>query len=362
MRSVFKIVLVLLCALLVLSCASCATKERGVPDGMKNATAANADYRLYVPSVWNVNTAYGVSGAYYSLASQSTVSVQKYPVTAEMEASMAALSLEGGARLDWFWEQACKPAVAQQALGGSVQTVEEEANLLTLGGCNAHRFHCLATVNGTTLHFVHVIAEKNGAFYVFSYTVAGDLYEALLPNVESMLAQFVFAEPYVPTTYVKPIDPDAAAPEGMKAASNDDVAYRFYVPSAWEVNGDEEIFAAYVMSEGKILANVSVVPYFPDVESMSVAEFYTLCETMMKSTAGENGFELLSIEKEVDLGGRPATAYTYRYTVGGVEYRYRQVIAAYKSMIYSVTYTALPDYFETYLDEFDRIIEEFTFR
>lgn len=362
MKPILKIVLVLLSALLVLSCASCATKERGVPDGMKNATAADADYRLYVPSVWNVNTAYGVSGAYYSLAQQSTVSVQKYPVSAEMEAAMAENAIEGGARLDWFWEEECKAAVSELALGGSVQVVEETNNLLTLGGCNAHRFHSKATVEGKNLHFVHVIAEKNAAFYVFSFIAAGDLYEMLLPNVESMLQSFVFAEPYVPTTYVKPIDPDADAPEGMKPASNNDVAYRFYVPTAWEVNGDVEIFAAYVRSAGKVLANVSVVPYYPDVESMSVAEFYTLCEEMMKSTSGEGGFELLDIQKEVDLGGRLATAYTYRYTVGGVEYRYVQVIAAYKSMIYSLTYTALPEHFDTYRAEFDRIVEEFEFR
>lgn len=362
MKSIVKIVLVLLAALLALSCASCATKERDVPDGMKNATAADADYRLYVPSVWNVNTAYGVSGAYYSLAQQSTVSVQKYPVTAEMDAAMAELSLEGGARLDWFWEQECKATVEALALGGSVQIMEEENNLLTLGGCNAHRFHCRATVDGNNLHFVHAVTEKNGAFYVFSFIAAGDLYESLLANVESMLEQFIFAEPYVPDTYVKPIDPDAEAPEGMKLASNDDVAYRFYVPAAWEINGDVEIFAAYVKGEGKVLANVSVVPYYPDVESMSVAEFYTLCESMMKSTAGEGGFELLDTQTEVDLGGRPATSYTYRYTVGGVEYRYTQVIAAYKSMLYSVTYTALPEHFETYRTEFDRIVEEFEFR
>ena len=362
MKPIFKIVLVLLSALLVLSATSCATKERDVPDGMKNATAADADYRLYVPSVWNVNTAYGVSGAYYSLAQQSTVSVQKYPVTADMEAAMAERSPEGGARLDWFWETACRSSVEALALGGSVQTVEEESASLTLGGCNAHRFHCRATVHEINLHFVHVVAEKGGAFYVFSFTVADDLYATLLPHVESMLAQFVFAEPYVPTTYVKPMDPNAAAPEGMKLASNNDVAYRFYVPHAWEINGDVEIYAAYVKEEGAVLASVSVVPYYPDVESMSVAEFFAQCESMMKATAGEDGYELLHTEAEIDLGGRPATAYTYRYCVGGVEYRYKQVVAAYKSMLYSVTYTARGEQFDRYLAELDRMVDAFEFR
>ena len=38
------------------------------------------------------------------------------------------------------------------------------------------------------------------------------------------------------------------------------------------------------------------------------------------------------------------------------------VIAAHGSMIYSVTYTALPEHFDAHLDEVDRIIDAFVFR
>ena len=82
----------------------------------------------------------------------------------------------------------------------------------------------------------------------------------------------------------------------------------------------------------------------------------------MKTTAGEGGYELLKTEKEVDLGGRMATAYTYTFTVGGVKYQYKQVVAAYKSMIYSLTYTALPEHFEAHLADVDRMIDAFVFR
>ena len=352
--------LLLLCLALSLTCVSCATKEYGVPDGMKNATAAGAEFRLYVPSVWNVSTAYGVSGAYFTMTQQSTVSAVKYPVSEELETQMAALDLKGSARLSWFWEQECKSAVEAIALGGNVTAVEEETTATTLGTLNAQRYHLTATVKGETLHVVHVLAEKANAFYVITFTVADDLYATLVSHIESILTNFIFAEAYVPSTYVKPIDPDADAPEGMKLASNGDVAYRFYVPADWTVNGDEAIYAAYLESDR---TNVSVVPYMPDADSMSVAEFFALCEDMMKSTAGRDGYELLKTETEQDLGGRLATAYTYRYTLDGKDFYYKQVVAAYKSCIYSMTYTAASaELFDAHLADFERMVDAFEFR
>ena len=66
-----------LCLTMLLCAVSCAMTEEEAPQGMKIATAAGADYRFYGPALWNVNTAYGVSGAYYNYAKQSTVSMVK---------------------------------------------------------------------------------------------------------------------------------------------------------------------------------------------------------------------------------------------------------------------------------------------
>ena len=361
MKLFSKITSLLLCVLMLLACASCGnTKSGDVPDGMKNATAAGDDFRLYVPSVWNVNVAYGVSGAYFTMSQQSTVSVVKYAIDRDMQADMTAQAVgEGSARLEWFWQKECIGAVEQLALGGSLSVIGDDSESCLLGDANAIRRHASATVNGQKMHFVHVVAERAEAFYVFSFISAEDLYTSLLENVSLMLDEFRFDEPYLPDDYVKDIDPEAEAPQGMKLASNDDVAYRFYVPEQWIVDRDQEIFAAYLESDR---SSVSVVPYMPDVESMSVAQFYRMCEDMMKNTSEEGGYELLKTEKEVDLGGRVATAYTYTYTVGGVKYCYLQVIAAYKSMIYSLTYTALPENFEAHLEEVDRMIDTFEFR
>lgn len=82
----------------------------------------------------------------------------------------------------------------------------------------------------------------------------------------------------------------------------------------------------------------------------------------MQLTAGKDGYELISVQKDTVLGGRVAYTYEYTYTVGQETLRYRQVIATYKGMLYSVTYTSRPETFEDHLAEFDAILAAFTFR
>ena len=394
MKNRKRIAALLLCGVMLFLGVSCTVEETDVPEGMKIATATGADFRLYVPTVWNVNDDYGVSGAYFNMSKQSTVSMVRYEITEEMNQAMSEAQVSGGDRLDWFWETECKAIVEEIALGGSVTEVVEKSEAessteagtesgtetetgtetgtesaetqevsggqsVVLDTLNARRHHLKATVGGETLHFVHVIAEKSGGFYVFSFTVVDELYLSLLPHVEIMLENIYFAEPYLPDDYIKDLDENAPAPEGMKLASNDDVAYRFYVPKECKVSREERIFSAYLESDRSC---VSVVPYMPDVDRMSVGDFYGLCKDMMLTTAGKEGFEEISVIKDLDLGGRVATAYVYRYRVGGVDYQYMQVIAAYKSMLYSVTYTALPQHFDSHLEDVYRIIDAFEFR
>ncbi len=359
-KKIIQSLLLLLCvAALLLGGVACRkAPDEEVPQGMKYATASGSDYRLFVPSVWTSNTSYGVSGAYFTMSEPSTVSVAKYAITAEQATAMEGL--EGSARLDWYWENVCLDAVERVSLGGSLQKQGEEPESVLLGALNARRYHVTATVSGDTLHFVHVLAERGGAVYVMTFTVIENLYASLTNNITSIIESFVFSdEPYYPDDYAKTPTEGVDAPDGMKLASNDTVSYRFFVPESWTLNREEEIFAAYVESDRSV---VSVVPYMPDVEQVSVAEFFTMCSEMLENTADEDGFALLKEEKDVDLGGRKATAYTYRYTVGGKEFRCMQVIAAYGSMLYSVTYTATPESFEVHLNDVERIIDAFEFR
>lgn len=342
---------------------SCNNTDTGevIPEGMKIANCEGDDFRLYVPTDWNENTAYGIAGAYYNLDVQSTVSVVKYRITEEMN---SALPAKGDAaalrqRLEAFSLQYCCPAISEQPLVSGLKVEEDkDAPEVLLDQLVAHRAHYLVTVDGENLHYLQVIGEKNNAFYVFTYTAHPDLYEVLLPSVNRMLEEFLFADPYLPDEYPRlPAEEGTPVPTGMAIVSNADVEFDFYVPVTWKVEYKQEIFSAYLESDR---ANVSVIPYVPD-RAMSVIDFFELCRAEMIKTAGEDGFTLLS-QKEITLGGRAAMSYEYTYRVGEKTYQYRQVIAAYKSMMYSMTYTATPESFESHLADVDAMIGAFVFR
>ena len=356
-RAVALLLLLSLALCLMVSCRD--EEEEPVPEGMMIANVKDDDFRLYVPTTWNLNTAYGKAGAYYNLDTQSTVSVTKYPITDQMRTALP----EGGdaqaniARLDAYHAAYCMPAIEGTATGG-VETYQDDLQSVLLDTVTARYYHMRAKVNGKNLHFVQVVGEKNEAFYVFTFICHEDLYTNLLPAVETMLENFIFADPYLPDDYARAPGEDENTPEGMILVSNSDVAYCFYVPDTWTVSFEQEIFAAYLESDR---TNVSVVPYMPSAPSMSVGDYFSMCADKMKEVGGEDSFSLIC-EEQVELGGRTATAYTYTYRVGGTTYQYRQIVAAYKSMLYSMTYTALPENFEAHLGDLDAMIKAFSFR
>ena len=177
-----------------------------------------------------------------------------------------------------------------------------------------------------------------------------------MSDVQKMLEHFTFGKEYTPTDAIKTFPTDANPPAGMQIASSDEVEYFFYVPTSWTVNQTSSANAA-TSPDGSF---VSVVPYLPSGEGISVREYFEKSEEMMQTTSGGH-YTRLS-EKEITIGGGKALQYEYEYTVGGVTYRYLQIVVGYKSMIYNLTYTALPQNFEANRADVDAIIAAFTFR
>jgi hypothetical protein len=103
----------------------------------------------------------------------------------------------------------------------------------------------------------------------------------------------------------------------------------------------------------------------PEVDKMTAEEYWALC---LADLNGENpedavirNMEVLS-DTEGTLGGRPAHTYVYRGQVAGKTYRFSQTIAAYRGMVYTLTYTAAEDVFDSHLDELGKMIAAFEFR
>lgn len=354
-RILLRVFSALLLIAALLSAVSCAAKEDTlVPEGMQSATTYGATYRLYVPTTWSLKILPGISGAYYNVMQQSAVSVAEYPIDDSLATELSALD-ENTSRIGYYFE---KTLLAQIKLmtTGEVHLYDEDCIATTLGGVNARQYHASSTVAGEVTHFLHIIAEKDNKFYVFSFTATEQLYTYCMDDVKKMLEHFGFGKEYTPTDAIKNFPTDANAPQGMQIASGDEVEYLFYVPTSWSPNKTSNVYAA-TAPDGSF---VSVVPYLPSSDGISVEGYFEKSEEMMKTTSGAR-YERIS-EKETTLGGGKALQYEYEYTVGRVTYRYLQVLVGYKSMIYNLTYTALPQNFDTNRADVEAIISAFTFR
>ena len=347
---------IFLCVCALFALPSCSQKEGEIPSGMKSATCKGEHFRLYVPSTWNVNTSYGVSGAYYVANEQSTVSVVGYDVdAAELE------TLTGGARIQWYFENYVYVAMTEVADEGTLVAHTDDFADTTLDGVNAKRYHHTLEHKGNELHFLHVVAEKGGRFYVFSFTATekyyNDLYDSEDSDVKWILKEFKFASKgYKPEEAPKEeMNGDVTPPDGMKIASTKEVAYLFFVPKAWDVNVQNDVYSASV--DGAV---VSVVPYQPNTPGVSVKSYAESCEKLLKDAVAS--YEALVRFEKTKLGGGQALLWEYRYTMGGTTYRGRQIMVGYGGMIYSVTYTAFDDTYDLYLQDAMRIFDEFAFR
>ena len=361
MKFSMKLTACIVCLCTLLCCVSCANNGDDTPSGMKNATAAGADYRFYIPAYWNVSTEYGVSGGYYTQAGQSRASVVKYVLTDAQIAAKEAAVAEGKNAITWFWETECLPALTDYAEGGTFEHLADQNADILLGSMNAKRYYCksMHKSDNALMHTVQAVGDGGNAFYVLTCTLTDALYAERAADIDSMIQYFKLAEPYVPDDYAKATAKDQTAPEGMKLVSSDEVAYRFYVPVSWAVDRNDAIYAAYLESDR---SNVSVTPYQPASGQITVDGYFALCEEQMIKTAGKDGYALISCVKDATLGGRTAHVYDYTYTVGGEVFRYRQIITAYGGMIYSMTYTSRPETFESHLADLDAMIASFTFR
>ncbi len=357
---IFAFLLALVTLLTLASCGVVDPEEENTPEGMQIATVTGDDFRLYVPTSWSLNTAYGYSGAYYSFSRQSTVTAVKYGIGEEFTNAMADAGVgnKTSERLDWFYE-AHLLAALQKTVTGEIEREKPVSDIL--GEKDARRYHYNATVNGEKLFFVQVVTEKDGAFYVLTFTAVEELYQNLYAidrensDVAKIIQKFKFDRAYVPAEQVRAPGKDESPVEGMKFASNDEVAYLFYVPDAWQINEGERIFAA-TSADGR--AVVSVVPYMPSSVASSVTDYFVETERMLKNTGD---YKLLGGE-QTTLGGGSAMVYEYLYGVDGTQYRYRQYIGNYKGMIYSLTYAALEADYETHLADFNAIVNAFSYR
>lgn len=148
-------------------------------------------------------------------------------------------------------------------------------------------------------------------------------------------------------------------PDGMKNVAPDTAMFYLYVPQAWVSQSESGIAGAVSpMAEG---CNVNATTYLLD-EYMDIPTYFAE-RCMPEYEATFTGFvldETLSVK--TTLGGVDAQSYVFSATLGGNEYRFRQVIAILDNVVYTLTYTAPVAHYDTYAEDVDQICANFVFR
>lgn len=151
-------------------------------------------------------------------------------------------------------------------------------------------------------------------------------------------------------------DGDDASPDGMKRASSDTAPYVLYIPEDWITDMQTGMTSAHVSSSDS--SNVSVTAWELEHTDDTVDTWWDvniaeLCSVFTDYT------EVSSVETV--LCGESAKQYVYTARLADTEYKYMQTAAVRDGSVYVITYTALPDVYDSHLDDVAKILSAFVF-
>ncbi len=354
MKKAIKTISAIFAAIMLLAVFSACSKS-DIPDGYQLIACNGDEFRLYVPASWIENTSGGVTSAYYSMQNNSSVSVY-VPSDAE------------GLAVEEYWavcNEKNSDEIKNYSYLGSEKTV--------LGGRPAYKYIYTADVRVTdpiigesfeaTYKFMQVMAENNGKVYVLMYSAPIESYETNLSVVEGgsddagIIGYFKFAEPYADEEGKKEFSDKVTAPDGMKLASTDERAYRFFIPDSWVVNERTDATAAYASNTDR--SNVNVQMYMTSSPTETVQLYFEGMEQSYKEIF--SAYSLIASEK-IEMGGMPGYKYVFEATSGGQDYKVMQAITRKGDMFYCITYTALEENFEMHTADVEKMIKEFIIR
>ena len=387
----------LLIALLCSTLVACSQNQ--VPTGMQDVTCDGEEFILYVPMTWTSNSRSGVSGAYYTTSDHSEQGKElanhsKYWTITAHKADDASESI------DAYWEKLCayytetykeftilphKAPTEEKPEGQIYRQTSLDIFGDNAGMCAAQVYEFTAKVKefaptqdlsaqepmSFTRKFCQVIARAPDAsgYFVLTYSAREEDYATFIESFihelpeGTVVGEFVILKEKTATTEAKLFeDPDTS--DEMIPASTNEMPYRFYIPSDWKLDKTTEYPGAHAPSGS---ANVTVTIYVPSDEAISVDTYWQgYCLPEYKAV-----FDELTVSDQVaegtigvDKEAKNAKTYTFDASVGGKTYRYAQTVIVHSSLIYVVTYTALAEdgSFEQYLDDYDAMLDCFTFR
>lgn len=153
-------------------------------------------------------------------------------------------------------------------------------------------------------------------------------------------------------------------PDGYQYATCKGEYFRLFVPTQWTVNTESGVSGAHYLLDGTAVSMAEVHFEKPVAEgetgegtTATLEDFFTAHKADLTRLMN------YTPEKEFDstLGSYRAKDITYTATVGGVDYRYRQVLTKVEGRFYLFTFTSPVDSFDQWSDTVEGILEEVLF-
>lgn len=333
-----KLTAIFLSLIFCLCAVGCSSTDPDAPEGMRSATVEGEPFVLYVPESWTLNTASGISGAYYAPVDGLSVSARYTSATTDKTAYL----------------KNCIAAYETEYADREFLLVENEQTAATLGGKDAARISFEFKNGKTVIRVTQICASVDGMLIsLYIYCPKAEL-EARAETVEEIRAAFKIvgkteSEPEVVTT--------KDTPEGMKLASSKDIEYRFFVPTSWQCDPTSGASEAIYPESGN--PNVTVTSFVPD-SSLTIDEYFLSCEEKYKTEL--EGYERVGDTVERKVGGRVAYSYTFKTLAEGKSIKIMQTVLTYDSSFYTITYTALEENFDTHMKDVEQMLGAFKFR
>ena len=158
---------------------------------------------------------------------------------------------------------------------------------------------------------------------------------------------------------------EAGVPEGTFNVAIENAKFNLYVPEGtWLSTASSGISGARYYS-GTDFSNVTVTVYYPeDLAEIATAADYWEKKCLQDYTANFKNFTVLEDKcKDTTLGGLDAKCYVYEVMLeGDTTYRFMQVMTVKDTLVYTFTYTAKIDLYDSHLTDVEAMVANFTFR
>lgn len=147
-------------------------------------------------------------------------------------------------------------------------------------------------------------------------------------------------------------------PDGMQNVALESANYYLYVSKNW-------IPTSYNVSGAKAhtadnAPNILATVYYPEEQVTPTSYWENAC--LAEYQAVFTNFTVIESEVAETLGGKDAKAYRFSYTFGATVYQCKQVIAVYDFNVYVLTYTAVATEYDSFVADFDAVVDYFAFK